>query len=140
MTLVKYNNNFPSILDEFFNDGWSFFDNCCLPEKELKHFSPLGDVIETDDAFNVELMMPGFDKKEISMDIEENNLTIKAERKKTDKKYNKVESHFGSFRKSYTLPDYVDKEGIGAKYKNGVLSISVPKVKEKVSKKVVVIN
>lgn len=137
MTLVKYN-RLPSLFDEFFND-WSFFDDT-VPTKGLSHYSPLGDVIETDDAFNVELMMPGFDKKEIKMEVEEKSLVIEAERKKSESKYNTVESHFGKFRKSYTLPDYIDVEKIDAKYKNGVLKITIPKNKEKVGNRLIEIK
>jgi len=139
MTLIKYNKNFPSILDEFFNDGWSLFDDV-VPAKGLSHFTPLGDVIETDDAFNVEIMLPGFEKKEIKMEVEDNSLIIEAERKKSEEKYNRVESHFGKFRKSYTLPDYVDVEAIDAKYKNGVLKVTIPKVEEKIGSKLIEIK
>jgi HSP20 family protein len=134
MNLVKYRKKLPSILDEFFNES-SFFNDCCLPTKEFNHFVPMGDVIETDDAFNVELMMPGFEKTDIKMNVEEDSLLIKAERKKSESKYNTIESSFGSFKKSYLLPNYVDKNKIDVTYVNGVLKIIIPKIKEKVGKK-----
>jgi len=137
MKLVKYN-NISSIFDELFNDR-SFFDDV-VPAKGLAHFSPLGDVIETDESFNVDLMMPDFEKKEIKMEVEDNSLVIEAERKKSESKYNRVESHFGKFRKSYVLPDYVDVDNINAKYKNGVLKITIPKVEGKVGNKLIEIK
>ena len=136
--LVKYKNTIPSLFDEFFND-LSFFDEV-VPAKGLKHFTPLGDVIENEDSFNVELMMPGFEKKEIKMEVEGKSLVIEAERKKSENNYNTIESHFGKFRKSYVLPDYVDVDNINAKYKNGVLKITIPKVEGKVGNKLIEIK
>jgi HSP20 family protein len=137
MKQIKYNRTFPSFFDDFFTD-LTFFDEqlpnkCCV--------APRGDVIETDEAFNVELMMPGFKKEEIEMKVEENSLIISAERKKLEEtKYNTIESYFGTFKKSYTLPDYVDVSAINASYEDGVLKITVPKDDEKVGSKIIEIN
>lgn len=134
MKIIKYDNRltrFPSILDEIFSDDLFDF----LPSKEYKNFTPLGDVIETDKEYNVELMLPGFDKKDIKMEINDGVLSIEAERKRSEeKKYNRLETHFGKYSKSYKLPDYIDSENIGATYKNGVLRVTIPKTEEKVSK------
>lgn len=138
--LVKYKNNgfnLPSIFDEFFSDDWTDF----LPKNGLSKFTPLGDVIETDNAFNVELMLPGFDKKDIKMKIDKGVLSIGAERKKSEKtKYNRVESYFGKWERSFTLPDYVDVDNIDASYENGVLKVTIPKTEEKVSTKLIEIK
>ena len=138
MSITKYNKNrLPSLFDDFFND-WSIFDE--TPAKGLSHYVPLGDVIETDESFKLEIMLPGFDKKEINMKIEEDSLIITAERKKTEEKYNRIESRFGSFKKSYSLPNYVDTEKINAKYVNGVLNIEIPKIEEKSNVKLIEIK
>lgn len=138
MALIKYNKNrFPSILDEFFNDDWFNF----LPEKDFKTFTPLGDVIEKDDAFNVELMLPGFDKKDIKMKVDGDSLLIEAERVKNEKdKYNRVESYFGKYTRSFTLPNYVNKNKIDAAYENGVLKVTIPKTAETVQTKLIEIK
>jgi len=99
MALIKYKNEFPSIFDEFFsNDSWFDF----LPTNEVNK-APLGDVIENEEAFNVELMLPGFKKNDIKMKADNGVLSIEAERKKNEKtKYNRVESYFGKFKRSFT--------------------------------------
>jgi HSP20 family protein len=140
MALMKYNDKlgFPSILDDFFTNDW-FFD--FSPKTGLKNYTPLGDVIENEDSFNVELMLPGLDKKDIKMEVDNGVLTIEAERKKSEKnKYNRVESYFGKYVKTYTLPEYVDHDNINAKYENGVLKVTIPKTEEKVSTKLIEIE
>ena len=139
MTLVKYNDKlrFPSILDDFFNDDWLHF----LPTKECNKCTPIGDVIETDDAFNVELMLAGFNKEDIKMEVEDGVLSIEAERKKSEEnKYNRVESYFGKYVKTYTLPEYIDVDNINAKYEDGVLKVTIPKTEEKVNTKLIEIE
>jgi HSP20 family protein len=138
MALIKYNKTFPTIFDEFFNDDWFDF----LPKtNSINNYTPLGDVIENDDAFNVDLMLPGFDKNDIKMKVDQGVLSIEAERKKSEKdKYNRVESYFGKWKRSFTLPDYVNVDGIDASYENGVLKVTIPKTEEKVSSKLIEIK
>lgn len=139
MALTKYNKNrFPSIFDDFITNDW--FEDF-LPAKEFKDYTMLGDVIETNNEFNVELMLPGFDKKDIKMEVNEDVLSIEAERKRSEKnKYNRVESYFGKFKKTYTLPNNINKENIDAKYENGVLRVTLPKIEEKVNNKLIEIQ
>lgn len=135
---MKYKtNSLPSILDEFFNEDWLDF----LPAKEFKNFSPLGDVIENDEAFELELMLPGVGKENIKLKVDDDVLAITAERKKVeDNKYNRIESYFGNFKKTYTLPKDVDRENIKASYENGVLKVTIPKDKEAVVSKLIEIE
>jgi HSP20 family protein len=139
MALIKYNKNerFPSLFNSFFNDDW--FENY-LPTKEFIT-SPLADIIETDNAFNVELMLAGFDKKDIKLEVNDDTLTIEAERKKNEtNKYNKTESFFGKVKRSYSLPNYVDSDNINAEFENGILKVTIPKVEEKVTTKLIEIK
>jgi len=135
MALIKYDNSkLPSIFDDFFNDSW--FE--LFPSKGMSNYSPLSDVIENDDSFNVELMLPGLDKKDIQMKVDHDVLSIEAERKKEEKtKYNRVESYFGKYKKSFTLPDNVDVDNINAQYENGVLKVVIPKTEDEVSAKLI---
>jgi HSP20 family protein len=138
MALIKYNKRFPTILDEFFNDDWFDF----LPRtNSIDNYTPLGDVIENDESFTLDLMLPGFEKKDINMKVDENVLSIEAERQKSEKdKYNRVESYFGKWKRSFTLPDHVDVDNINASYENGVLKVTIPKTEEKVSSKLIEIT
>lgn len=123
-------NTLPTLLDELFNDDLFF-----IPSIHNNTFTPLSDVIENDDKFEVELMLPAFNKEDFKLEVKDDTLTIEGERKvDEDVKYSAKQSYFGSFKKSYTLPDSVDKDNINASYENGVLKVIVPKVEDKVVK------
>lgn len=98
---------------------------------------PIQDIIENDKEYIVELQLAGIKKEDISIDVEKNVLTIKAERKKIeDLKYNRKESYAGKYMKSFTLPDSVDEENIGASLNDGVLIVTIPKLEDaKLSKR-----
>ena len=83
--------------------------------------------------------MPGVKKEDIKVDLNKGILTISGERKTKEEvkqeDYYKIETYFGKFSRSFTLPDNVDIENIEAKSDNGVLEIVIPKLKDDVSKK-----
>ncbi|MFN3550441.1 MAG: Hsp20/alpha crystallin family protein [Endomicrobiia bacterium] len=95
---------------------------------------PKIDVWEDNDKYVVEAELPGFDKKDIDLNITNDILTIKATRKqqqeKKDKNYYYAERSYGEFVRSFRLPTEVDKKSIKAKYTNGVLELTLPKTKE----------
>ena len=99
---------------------------------------PAADVIENEKEFIVDVMLPGFKKENISVDVEDDVLAINAERKVDEKaKYNRKGSFFGTVKASYQLPDYVLGDKIDASFTDGVLSITIPKdVESKLSKKI----
>ncbi len=144
MTLVKYNKNrgyaptsVNGLLDKFFNDV--NFDNT-----QMENFSPSVDVIESDKIYELHFAVPGFDKKAFSIDVEENILSISGERKmeefKEDKKFTSVQTQYGAFKKTFTLPDTVDRTKIDAEYQEGILKITLPKDEVKVMKTTVKIK
>lgn len=119
----------PTILDDFFRD-WSttnFSDtNTTLPAVNIK---------EDDNAFTVEVAVPGMEKKDFHIDLEDNILTISSEKKVENKEekdnYTRKEYSYQSFKRSFTLPkNVVDSDKIGAQYKNGELIIAIPKREE----------
>ena len=113
-------NYIPSIFDNVFNEMlWS--------ESSIAR-SPKYDVIENDNEFIVNLHLAGIKKEDISIDINKEVLTIKAERKVSDVKYNHKESYSGLYQISFSLPDNVNQNNIGASYVDGVLEIIVSKV------------
>ncbi len=138
MTLVRYNknrNDFPTtvngLMDKFFNDA--SFDNT-----RMEKFSPNVDVLESDKSYELHFAVPGFDKKLFNIDVEENVLTISGERKFEEKIEEKestsIQTQFGSFRRTFSLPDIVDRTKIGAEYVDGILKITLPKDEVKVLK------
>jgi len=94
-------------------------------------FVPAVNTREADDAYYIEVELPGVKKEDINIDIDENTLTISGERKikeehKEDTFY-KVESYYGKFERSFALPEDADVEKIEAEFKDGILEIKIPK-------------
>jgi HSP20 family protein len=97
-------------------------------------WSPAVDIYETEDEVVVKAELPEVNQKDIDVQIENNTLTLRGERKfnKETKKENfhRIERAYGSFSRSFTLPSTIDQEKIRADYKDGILKISMPKREE----------
>jgi HSP20 family protein len=89
------------------------------------------DIREDDDAFVVHADVPGMSAKDVHVDVEKNVLTIRGERKVEKEEgvgaYRRVERQYGSFSRSFTLPETVDTDGISADLNDGVLELRLPK-------------
>ena len=135
MTLVKYTPMHELFrtnrLDQFFD---SFFGTPWRPESELASWAPHVDVEETREAFKFRADLPGLNKKDITISVEDNRLTIKGERKsEADEKtarYHRVERAYGSFCRTFRLPANVLSDQVEASYREGVLEVTVPKAEE----------
>jgi HSP20 family protein len=96
---------------------------------------PQVDVRETEKEFIVEADLPGFKKDQVNVSLEDDILTISAEKEHSEEEnregYHRVERRHGSFRRSFTMPDIVDRDKIKADSSDGVLTVHLPKVKEK---------
>jgi len=131
MKLMKYTNgNYtPALFDNFFDRYFGGFEN------ENTTFLPSVDVAETDKEFEIQLSVPGMNKKDFNLEVKDGHLTISGERKfeKEDKgkNYRSIESHYGNFKRSFYLPDTVDENKIQAQYKDGILTLTVPKDEKK---------
>ncbi|MFA6789435.1 MAG: Hsp20/alpha crystallin family protein, partial [Arcobacteraceae bacterium] len=95
-------------------------------------------------AYHIDVDLPGVKKEDIKVDIHKNVLTISGERKTKEEikeeDYYKVETSFGKFSRSFTLPDNADLENIEASSDNGVLEVVVPKLSEEKHKKTIAIK
>lgn len=139
MTLMRYSRpgnelmskRFSDIMDEFFND---------VVSARKDSFIPGIDISETEDQFLINVELPGMKKEDINIGLENGRLSISGERKfeKEDKgkTYHRVETSYGSFNRSFQLPDNVDEESVSANYENGILNISIDKAEDKVTKKI----
>lgn len=136
MTLVKRNTGFfpsvPSFFDDFFTRD--LFD---LPKSNLSASLPAVNIRENDENYEVEVAAPGLSKDDFHIELNNNVLTIsskkeeKNEEKDQDGNYTRREFSYSSFQRSFTLPqDVVDVDKINAKYKDGVLSLALPKKEE----------
>ena len=114
------------LFEEFFND-FPYFGST-LENRDT--WKPSVDIMEKDGNLILHAELPGLTEKEIELKLEGNVLTLKGERKmesEDDKRtYHRVESCYGSFTRSFRLPETVDSEKINAEYKNGVLKVTVP--------------
>ena len=117
-----------------------FFDRSGREESRSAVWAPQTDLIETDDSFQLRLDVPGMTKSDIDINLQNRTLTVSGEResetKEESEEYVRVERAFGSFHRTFTLPDAVDDENIKATYDNGVLSIHVPKTEESTRRKI----
>jgi HSP20 family protein len=102
--------------------------------------APSLDLAETDQAIEARLDLPGVDPKEIDIQINANMLTVSGQRKEEKeekgKTYHRVERRAGSFSRSVTLPCPVKDDAVDAKYRDGVLTITMPKTEEAKSRKI----
>ena len=133
MTLVKWNPNKRLISD--FDRIFDSMLNIDFPMHHAgKSYSPEMDAHETEKEFFLSADMPGLNKKDISIDVHDGVITIKGKRITKDKEsfdsYRIHERQFGSFNRSFRLPDNVNEGKIAAKFTNGELMITLPKTKE----------
>jgi len=141
MTLIKYSRpgrnlagkHFSDIMDEFFNEAIA---------DRASSFSPSINISESENHFNIEVEIPGMKKEDININIENSVLTVSGERKdETEEKnrtFHRVETRYGSFSRTFQLPDHVNDEDIEATYADGVLKIQLGKREEKLKKQIAI--
>jgi HSP20 family protein len=97
----------------------------------LGEWAPTMDISETKDSLIVKVEAPGMDQKDIEISLQENLLTIKGEKKQEkeekDERYHRVERSYGAFVRSVRLPVAVDGGKVSATFKNGLLTVTLPK-------------
>ncbi|MFL5764292.1 MAG: Hsp20/alpha crystallin family protein [Bacteroidia bacterium] len=123
-----YQSPFQGLMENFFNDN--FF------RREYASFVPAINISEETDKFNLELSAPGFEKNDFKIELNKGVLSVsgehKAEKENTEKNFTRKEFNYGSFQRSFTLPEEVNEELIDAKYENGILKLTLPKKEEKI--------
>ena len=95
-------------------------------------------MIESDDNFKIEVAAPGLEKKDFNLSVEKEQLFIESSKEESkevkeevkEEKFTRREFNYTSFKRSFHLPENVDVNKIGAKYENGVLNITLPKVEK----------
>lgn len=130
--VVKNRSWMPNWLDDFFGDEWS------MGRSSGQFVSPSVNIIENDKCFCIEIAAPGMTREDFRVSLNEGNeLTVSVEKctdnaKKEDKKstYLRREFSCGTFRRSFILPESVEKSKIAATMKDGVLKLELPKREE----------
>ena len=134
MTLIKWtpinsiNRDFDHMLDRIFNDGWN-------NNNKIRNNSPSVDIIENDEEFVLTADFPGFDKKNLNIEVEENgvlniNANSKINKESNGPLYLIRERNSGSYNRKFNLPENAIVEKINAQFKNGLLTVNIPKAKE----------
>jgi HSP20 family protein len=135
-TLAKRGEPVPSIFNDLFRPWESLFDQ--NGGSLLSNLSPISipaaNIVENKDHYEVSLAAPGMKKDDFSIDVEGNVLTISAEKEEKkeekDERYSRKEFSYTSFSRSFTLPEWVNKDKIDASYDNGLLRLHLPKTEE----------
>ena len=124
--------SFSHLIDRFFND------NMVRSGGSAYSFVPKVDVLEDEKGFEIQVAVPGMSKEDFKIDLNEKFLTISGERKykneKKEQNYHTIETQYGSFSRSFSLPENVDADKIAASYTNGILAITIPKDEKKALK------
>jgi HSP20 family protein len=146
MSIVRYNSTlndfvpttFSNLIDKFFNESMSRQGGSAYS------FVPRVDIVENEKAFEVHVAVPGMNKEDFKIDLNDNFLTVSGERKFTAEKesgnFRSIETQYGTFSRSFAMPDNVDAAKIAAKYNNGILEIVIPKDEKKILKTTIKVN
>lgn len=132
-TFRRMERDMESLMDRFFRDEefWG------LPEKA---YMPRVDIAETEKSYEVSMDLPGIDPKDVTVEIREGSLWVSGERKEMKEEkgrtFHRVERHYGAFHRAIPLEQPVDREKVEAKYHDGVLIISVPKMPGATAKRI----
>lgn len=133
MLVTRYNRFGNPDIQKGFEMLHSMMNNLEAAREEgaIASFAPAVNTRVDEDAYYIEIDLPGVKKEDIEIATEDNILTVSGERKMreavNEEDYYKVESLYGKFARSFTLPEDVDVENIHAEMKNGVLEVTIPK-------------
>lgn len=125
---LRKKSTIPSLMDEFF--GGDVFPGFFL-DFDKRTVSPAVNIIESKEDFRIEVAAPGLDKADFRINLENNVLTISAEKEEKqeakEEHFMRREFNYSTFSRSFTLPDSMDTEKISARHKDGVLHVTIPK-------------
>ena len=97
----------------------------------LADWIPMVDVVETEGEFLLHAELPGVEKKDVKLSIERGVLTLAGQRdqpkEEKGRRYHRIERTYGRFARSYTMPELVDEQKLTAEFRNGVLTVHLPK-------------
>ena len=129
-TSSGFDSEIDRFMDGFFDDFDSVFPRFGFP-KALGDFKPATDIKEKDGHFLVNIDLPGVSKKDIKVELKDGLLTVSGERKHEEENkegsVHRIERSYGSFTRSFAVPEGADEDRLEASYENGVLSLVIPK-------------
>lgn len=105
-------------------------------------WTPPVDIYETDEALILQAELPGFSKDDVSVELKDNTLTLRGERKRShevkEENYQRMERTYGAFQRSFVLPTTVDQNRVMASVKDGVLELKLPKAEAAKPKRIAI--
>ena len=120
-------------MDDMFSRLPSLFGRLPLPGEQSMEWAPSVDISETEKEYLIRATLPAVKKEDVVVSVNNGILSLSGERRQKEEqkseKSHKVESFYGSFARSFALPDGIDASAISAESKDGVLTIHVPKTK-----------
>ena len=133
MSLIRkseYNPAWSNFFNDFFNRDW--IDWTTRNFSETNTTLPSVNVLESNDSYEVDMAVPGLEKKDFRIELNNGVLTISSEKKvenetKKGQQFTRREYSYQSFSRSFTLPDTAESEKISAKYENGILKVIIPR-------------
>ena len=141
LQLVPRRESFLSLIPEM--DMFDrFFNDLALPEffGEERVVVPAFDISETEKEYVISGEIPGMDAKDLDITLLDGCLTVKGEKKQEkeekNENYHRVERHYGSFQRSFRIPDKVKTDKLDATYKDGILKLTLPKAEVSEAKKI----
>ena len=136
-SFVPYRDPFARLFEGFLGEA-------VAPSEDVSNrtWMPAVNIRETDPAFFVEAELPGMTKENIDITLENNILKLSGERRfekdVSEKNYHRVERAYGNFLRTFSLPSEVDAEGVKASFKDGVLTIEIPKAEQAKPRKIAI--
>jgi len=128
-------------MNRIFNDSF-FRDESTDDELSLRHWNPVVDIYDNEDAIVIKADLPGLSKDDITIDLTNRVLTVKGERsyenEVKEENYYRRERACGKFHRAFTVPAEVDPDQVKADFKDGVLKIEVPKPKAQQPKQITI--
>ena len=130
MSIIRYD---PKRLMDLFDEG-IFNSNLSDPFTGTHHGGLKVNIVEEDDKFVLTATVPGWLEKDIEVDVKNDQLTLKGhaeeEKKHEDENYRSREYRRTSFERTFRMDSHIDKENINAKLEDGILRVTLPKIKE----------
>ncbi len=131
---IKGFDPFGKSFDRLFEESVRALSPNTSRDSEQEAWSPKVDIYEDDDRYILKADLPGLNKEDIQVDLNDNTLRISGEKKNVEKtskdNYVRLERKYGKFVRSFTVSDNIDTQNIKANYKDGVLEVTLPKKEE----------
>lgn len=133
MNMVRFNQPTLSLIDQFFGNAL----------RETERSNHAANIYDSDNAFVIEMPVPGFSKEDIKINLEQQTLNISAESKTSevsDDKWLRREFSTHNLQRSFILPKTVDIDNINADYQNGMLKVTLPRKADAIIRKDIAIS